>query len=156
MTQVLNVALVIFTGIVVGAVSSWITAQLSLRKFRTERWWERKAEMYSRIIEALHNSKAFADTHLKAELKGRELAEKDKELLRQRSEAAHEEISKAMDIGAFLLSNKAQTRLKQYQKETEQAGQQQSWFEYLDADWAATDKCLNDMIEIAKNDLRTE
>ena len=152
----LDVAIVIFTGIVIAVVSSWITVQLSLRKFRSERWWERKAETYSRIIEALHNSKAFADTYLEAESEGRELEKKDKELLRQRSEAAHEEISKAMDIGAFLLSNKAQARLKQYQKEAEQAGQQQSWFEYLDADWAATDKCLNDMIEIAKHDLRTK
>jgi len=47
-----EVALSIFTAIVIAAISSWITVQLSLRKFRAERWWERKAEAYSKIIEA--------------------------------------------------------------------------------------------------------
>ena len=152
----IDTALAILTGIVIAAVSSWITVQLSLRKFRTERWWEKKAEAYSRIIEALHNSKAFADNHLEAQYSGRDLpAEKDKEL-RQRSKLAHEEIAKAVDIGAFLLSEEALTRLKQYQKEAGKTEDEKSWFEYLEETWGSTDKCLKDLIKIAKRDLRAK
>jgi hypothetical protein len=48
------------------------------------------------------------------------------------------------------------TRLRQYQKDTDQTSQQQSWFEYLDAAWAATDKCLKELIQIAKHDLKAK
>ena len=65
------------TGVVIAAISSWITVQLSLRRFRTERWWERKAEAYERIIGALHDSKVFASRHADAELQKTELPEMD-------------------------------------------------------------------------------
>jgi hypothetical protein len=106
---VLDTALVIFTGILIAAVSSWITVQLSLRRFRSERWWERRAAAYERVIEALHDLKVFADNHLEAEYKGREFPEEEDKELRARSKAAHEEVAKTIDIGAFLLSDEALT-----------------------------------------------
>ncbi len=36
----------IFTGIIIAVVSSWITVQLSLKKFQKEKLWERKLEAY--------------------------------------------------------------------------------------------------------------
>jgi hypothetical protein len=153
---VFDTALAILTGIVIAAVSSWITVQLSLRRFRSERWWERKVQAYEKIIGALHDSKAFSDKHLEAEYSGREIGEeKDKEL-RARSKVAHEEIEKAIDIGSFLLSDEALSRLKQYQKDMEKASDTQMWLEYLEGDLAATSNCLKDLIQIAKKDLRAK
>jgi hypothetical protein len=152
----LDTVLAIFTGIVIAAVSSWITVQLSLKRFRSERWWERKVQAYEKIIGALHDSKAFADKHLEAEYSGRKISEeKDKEL-RSRSKVAHEEIEKAIDTGSFLLSDEALSRLKQYQKDMEKASDTRSWFEYVDEDLAATGNCLKDLIQIAKRDLRAK
>ena len=71
----INAGWAIIGGIIVGAVSAWITVQLSLRKFRTEKWWELKVEAYSKIIGALHNSKAFADEHLNAHNRGYKISE---------------------------------------------------------------------------------
>ena len=59
--------------ILIAAVSSWITVQLALRRFRRERWWERKTDAYTKVIEALHNSKEFSDRHLEAAQAGREI-----------------------------------------------------------------------------------
>jgi len=154
--RVLNAALTIFIGIVIAAASSWITVQLSLRRFRSERWWERKVLAYEKIIGALHDSKAFADNHLKAEYSDRVVPEeKDKEL-RARSKAAYEEIAKAIDTGSFLLSDEALSRLKQYEKDAKKASDEQSWFEYLHADLVATSNCLKDFIQIAKRDLKAK
>ena len=58
------------TTIMIAAVSSWITVQLSLRRFRTEKWWERRVAAYERLIEVLHHSKAFFERHLKASSRG--------------------------------------------------------------------------------------
>ena len=77
---------------------------MSLRRFQSERWWERKVQAYEKIIGALHDSKAFADNHLEAGYRGRELPEeKDKEL-QARSKVAHEEIAKACGVHRVTIS----------------------------------------------------
>ena len=155
-TRLVDLFFVLSTGIVIAAVSSWITVQLSLRRFRSERWWERKAEAYERIIGGLHDFKIFASRHAEAELQKTELPEKDSQALRARSAAAHDEILKAIDMGAFLLSDEALSTLKQYRIDEQNAKNLNTWFEYLEADWAAADKCLKDLIPIAKRDLRAK
>lgn len=146
----------IFTAIVIAAVSSWITIRLSLNRFRTEKWWERRVDAYSKVIEALHNSKAFSHQNLEAVYVGKGLPdERDKELS-HRAKIAEDDIMKAIDVGAFLLSDEALSCLKQYQQEVARASQYKSWYEYLEADLQATEKCLNNLIQIAKRDLKAK
>jgi hypothetical protein len=145
----------VLTAILIAAISAWITVQLSLRRFRTEKWWERKVDAYSRVIEALHNSKAFSDQYLHATYQGRELSEERQAELRLRARAARDDILKAMDVGAFLFSKEALDRLKQYQKDEEDASKHESWHDHLESDWAAANNCLKDIIAISKKDLRT-
>lgn len=45
------------------------------------------------------------------------------------------------------------SRLNQYKKEMEKVGASVSWHEYLEADYAATNGCLKDIIAIAKSDV---
>jgi len=151
---VIGIATAIFTGIVIAAVSSWITVQLSLKRFRSERWWERKVKAYERVIEALHHSKKFFDNHLKIEYEGKEISDEIDKELRAKSRVARNEIEKAMDIGGFLLCKTALNRLKQYKNEADKASQRESWFEYLDASLVATDTCIKDLIKIARQDLK--
>jgi hypothetical protein len=146
----------ITTAVVVAIISAWITVKLSLRRFRSEKWWELKVQTYQNVIEALHNSKLFADEHLEAGYNFREVSdERDKEL-RQKAKAGHEELGKIMDIGAFMLSEEATARLQRYRKEAKAAGEEPDWVGYLEADYAALDNCLKDFIEIARRDLGTK
>ena len=159
--RVIEVALAIFTGIVIAAVSSWITVQLSLRRFRSERWWERKTEAYQRIIEALHDSKVCADRNFEETISGKEITESERKELNRRAKVAYEEIAKATDIGAFLLSSEAHVRLLQYLSESVKAFQEAitgvvDFTHYLHADLAATNTCLEDLIQIAKRDLKAK
>jgi len=149
-----NAATNILVGIVIAGVSSWITVQLSLRRFRSEKLWERKVAAYERVIEALHHSKAFCAAHMTAEEEGREVAAARDQALRQRATEADMEIQKASDVGGFLLSDEAQARLEQYAKESKEASNSPDWYGYLEADFAATDSCLTDLIRIAKKDLQ--
>lgn len=144
----------ILVGIVIAGVSSWITVQLSLRRFRTEKWWERKVAAYERVIEALHYSKAFCDAHINAVEEGRDVAKDRDQSLRKHARDASQEIQKVIDVGGFLLSDEAHARLKQYVKQSKVASNSQSWYEYLEADLAATESCLTDLIRIAKKDLQ--
>lgn len=138
----INAVISILIGTVIAAVSLWITVQLSLRRFRSEKWRERKTEAYERIIEALHHSKAFADAHLEAGYEGRDVSDQRDKLLRERSRQAHLEIEKAADIGAFILSDEAQERLKRYHAEAKDATNAPHWDTFLEGCLSATDPCL--------------
>jgi hypothetical protein len=150
----IDLILAIATAIVIAVISSWVTAYFSLRRYHSERWWDRKAEAYTAVIEALYNSKAYSDDNLNAEMRGREVSQERHKELRTQSRKANDEIQKAIDIGSFLLSEEAMKRLKRYKKEGNRASEERTWFEYLDADSAATGSCLKDMVEIAGRDLR--
>jgi predicted CopG family antitoxin len=146
----------IFTGIIIAAVSAWITVHLALRKFRSEHWWEKKVEAYSKVIEALHNSKSFSDKHLDANYAGRNISEDSSKELGARAISAQLEIDKMIDIAAFMLSEEANERLKAFKKEIDSFSDCPNWIEYLEYDWKATDSCLNDLIRIAKKDLQAK
>ncbi len=149
-----DILITVLTAIFIAAVSSWITVQLSLRKFRSEKWWERKADAYANVIEVLYNSQEFSVHHLEADEEGREIsADRDAEL-RAKSKAATAEIRRVANIGAFLLSDQAMLRLARLQKEEDDASNAVNWQEYLNQDWKAVSTCLDDLIEIAKADLK--
>ncbi|HEX9758307.1 MAG TPA: hypothetical protein VGB26_11000 [Nitrospiria bacterium] len=154
-----EIALNILTGIVIAAVSAWITVQLSLKRFRKEKWWERKADAYVRVIEALHHVKNFPDRLFDAGSSGQNLPEeKEKELIKH-AEKAENEIQKALDIGAILLSKEAIIRLKHYKKDLDDAlsqdPQRQNYYEFQLTVLENSKKCLEDIIKISKKDLKT-
>jgi len=146
----------IITGIVIAAITSWIAVQLSLRKFHLEKWWERKANAYSVLIQALHDSKTFSNDHFEALCAGREVPDERDKALRDRARKASDEIQRAIDIGAFLFSDEALEVLNRYTKDQEDVSKAQDWYGYLDADLAATSRCLKDIIKIARKDLKTD
>lgn len=149
-----DILIAIPAAIFIAAVSSWITVQLSLGKFRHEKWWERKADAYANVIEALHYSKQFAEEHFEADIEGRKISsDKDAEL-RANAKKANAEISRVASIVAFLLHDKAINRLALLAREENEASNTADWWEYLDRDLRATSSCLDDIIKIAKADLK--
>lgn len=146
----------VFWTLLVAVATSWVTVRLSLNRFRSERWWERKADAYAKVIEALHHAKEFPDRHLEAEYEGREVSKEADRELRTRSKEANAEVRRVANVEAFLLSDEAMARLRRFQEEEAKAGKATTWYEYLDGDWAAVNSCLKDLIEIAKVDLKVK
>jgi len=154
--QIFQTVLAVLTGILIAAVSSWITVQLSMRRFRAEWLWKRKADAYGAVIEALHNSKAFYIAHMSSVEQGKELSKERDNELGLRARQGHDAIQKAIDMGSFLLSQKALDRLGQYMKESDAVSQNQDRYSYLDEHLAATIRCLEDIVPIAKEDLKAK
>jgi len=143
----------ILAGIIIATASSWITVRLSLSRYRSEKWWEKKAEVYSGLIGAIHDAKAFAEEHIEAGSKGKEISSQEDESLRLRSKNAESEIYRALDVGAFYLSEKAIARLQVYITDYDAASNTTDWYFYLTSELEASKSCLADMIEIARDDL---
>ena len=148
-----EIVLTLLKGIGIAAASSFITVRLSIKQFRTQRWWEKKVEAYQNIIEAFHKSKKFESEHLTAEFKGREVDEdRGAELVKQ-SKEAYEEISRACDVGRFLLSDKAVSILDEFKKKYDNQPRYENWLESLAEDWSLADHYMKEFIAEAQKDV---
>ncbi len=144
----------ILVGLVVAITTAWVTVHLALRRFRSEKWWERKAEAYSAIIEALHHMKRFADEALDDQLGGRKFPEERRKQLFGKSNEAYDELRKQIDIGSFVLSKDAVEELASFEKAHTKAKDTDSYFDFLDDKLLALNTTLQKMREIGKKDLK--
>jgi hypothetical protein len=107
MTQWLTSSLTsIAPSLVVAVFTAIFTVRLSLRRFRAERWWERKADAYSRIVEALHNAMEYCEAMSDESLTRVEISAGRKAQLIQDYRQATLELRKATGVGAYIISLK--------------------------------------------------
>jgi hypothetical protein len=108
-------------GIVGSAVAAFVGSWFGLRRFRSERWWERKVEAYTAIFNAMNNLLEEIHHLWNAELYGTKLPDDPEESLRKAVSTAWPEIRKQVRLGAFLLSEEAEKTLADLLKKLEAA-----------------------------------
>jgi hypothetical protein len=146
----------IISGVVVAIVTSLVTVHLSLRRFYSERWWERKAEAYSSIIESLHHVKNNLEALMDAEERGRTISEDTRKQLADLSAKGYREVEKATSIGAFIISDHAANSLMELRRRFQQRDPEMSWYNYLESRLTAIDQCLVEMRTTARKDLKVQ
>ena len=144
----------IVTGLASGGLSAWITYRLAFRRYRAEKWWERRADAYSGIVEALYNSLKFADTHIDYMQKGSEPPPEKDAAVRKAAREGHDEILRAVNVGKLFLSSAALNRLRRFVRESD-AVKVEGWSEYLEKDYELINTCLNEFAQLAREDLGT-
>jgi hypothetical protein len=82
--------------LVVAVFTSIVTVQLALRRFHAERWWERKTDAYSRIVEALNVVMGYWYARLQEERTGQTLGAEPKQRLSDDYDRAARELEKAV------------------------------------------------------------
>lgn len=146
----------LITGIVVAVVSALVTVRFALKRFHSEKWWERKAEAYGAIIEALHHVRNYADTHLAFLARGKELPEAGDEELTHKLQDAMAELRKRYDIGNFVISTEAVVAMNTLMKELDASTKNVTWDTHLVLKLEAVDKCLASMRALARTDLQLQ
>lgn len=145
----------LLVGVAIAAASSYFTVQLSRRQFRSEKWWEKKAEAYERVIEGFHGLKKFAHQNLEAETRGQELPDDRRTELNRIFQQAKDEILRASDVGEYVLSKKAIGLLARYEAESSDTVNAESFWEYLEAEWLVAHRYMKDFILEARRDLKS-
>jgi hypothetical protein len=54
----------LLTGLVSAILVAVTTVFLALRRFRQERWWEKKHAMYADLLETLHGLKRYTESYI--------------------------------------------------------------------------------------------
>lgn len=132
---------------------AFLAAHLAMKKFRNEKWWEKKAAAYAELVEALHTMKWPAGEHLDAELESREVSQEESSRMWEEFKVARRNIWKVADSSTFLVSEEVIKAVQDMERGLSSARNAQSWFEHLDEQYAAVNKCLGRIKEIGRADL---
>lgn len=143
----------LLTGVVVAVISARLTVRYALKRFYSEKWWERKVAAYSSIIEALHHVRNHADTNLEFSQRGRDIPEQGDNELTEKLQDAMAELRKQWDIGNFIISDEAVEALNTLMQELDSSTRDVSWDTHLILKLEAVEKCLSSMRKIARTDL---
>jgi hypothetical protein len=88
-----------------GAAAIVLTAWFALRRFRSEKWWERKAETYAAIFDAMDNLLEEVDLLTDEEMtRSNAITPEHRTKLAEAAGEARRQIRKASRVGSFLLS----------------------------------------------------
>lgn len=143
----------LIVGLIIAIVSALVTVHFALKRFCSEKWWERKADAYGSIIEALHHLKNYDDHHMAFEKSGTELPEEGKKELTDKLRCAMAEVRKRMDVGTFVICEEAVSALHTLMEELDASTKTTNYKEHLNLHLSAVSKCLESMRQIAKKDL---
>lgn len=149
LTDIVKSFLPVFLGV-------WLSVKLALRKFVDEKWWERKAEAYEKVISALYYSFRYYDEELHNQSGRNAPAKRTMDEILERSQKGDQDIIEAMTLGTLKLSQETIERLQEFRSNQEKATQAKSWTDHLMMAYDAHRGCLNDVIALAKKDLRIE
>lgn len=125
-------------------------------KFARQKWWEKQAEVYARIVEALAGMVYYHEEHLTAYEEGRNIPAQLKAETDQHWQRSYAELKKASAVGAFLISEDGEAALRKMWKEKDKPIDPQDWYGQLEQDYKAARDCLKSMVDCAKRDLETD
>ena len=152
---------ILVSTLLVAIVTAYLTVRLSIRRFHSEKWWEKKQEAYSSLLESLQKQKNYAEQHRKRAIDqenyGLEVSTEEKSQLEREWKKYHAEYLKLRDLASLFLSSKAVSILDQYEGQKEEAAasaEGQIFIEEVEANLKATTACLEAIKEEAKRDLK--
>jgi hypothetical protein len=131
-----------------------LTLRLGLGKFRSEKWWERKAVAYASAIEALHGMHDLAHIRMEAEELSEDIPADRLRSLAAISQAGLSEIRRGANIGSFVMSKRSVKILKEVLNDFDKM-QAPTSYEFYDRRAAILSDAIIQITAEAKRDLRT-
>ncbi len=150
----LDILLKIAPGIISAIIASYLSTKWTLKKFYSEKWWERKSIAYSELIDALYESLQFFEIYKKDYGQGTGLSDKQETELHEKYNQAYWKIKRATDIGAFVISQETQLILKELSERPILKWDENPKFEIYEEEYDAHRNALEKIVESAKRDLK--
>lgn len=136
----------------VAIAAVWLAARFAYRQAHIGRVWERKAEAYSEILEALHEIQEWFRVEMDDEYSRREVSEEVQAARTSEYNDARKRLRRRIAREVWLLPNEAQQRIAAMN--TEMSKKQDSWFEHLDNGLYEINKVIGDVVKLAQAELR--
>lgn len=144
-------SIVVSSAVAITAV--YLAARFAAKQAHLGRVWDRKAEAYSAILEALHDTEEWYSQNLDDEFEDREVDEAIKKARNADYSAARKLLRRSIAREVWLLPPDVQERIRDMNKVL--AARYESWFEDIDAGFAEVRKAAADVAGLARADLKS-
>jgi hypothetical protein len=146
----------ILPGVVVAIIASFATVRLSIKRFRSERWWERKADTYSKIVTSIHQMITCCEDHMEYIESGIEDDSNAEERFQKAFLAAQGQMEKTLEAGSFFISSDSEKVIKNLKMNLEKAKYQPGFDEYFTYIFKSLKEGLSEIQRLAKKDLKVK
>jgi len=150
----LDLLIKILPGIAVAFFSSFLAARWAMRKFYTEKWWDRKDKAYTEIINALYDNVHFYEVFKEDYGQNEFISEQRSQDLHQQHYKGIRTVRRATDLATLYVSRDAVKVLENLRKrETLDYEHNPLWDVYED-ELEHHKKALEKLVKIAAKDLK--
>lgn len=153
MNEFVQGIIALIPGVVISVITAYVTVQLSMKQFYSQKWWEKKTEAYSNIIEHLSYLQYYFEEWFANGIHEKELSSCDKERLSKGYSQARESIIKAFAIGAFIVSDKTTAALETLLRELEKEDQKGDWVGDINRCYGSVKECIAKIRKHAEKEL---
>lgn len=143
-------------GLLIAVVTALVTARAAVARHRSERWWDRKADAYAQLLEALFDAYKYEKRLLEELETGEDFNASDKQTYLERARRAWREIEKFTALGAFTISAKVADLLGKMKAHSEQDVDMENLFDVVSASVDAYDKYIEPIRDAAIRDLKVD
>lgn len=156
--SLIEIIKILAPGIVTALLSATFTVKLAIRRFHEERWWEKKENSYSNLLEVFHRFKSHANKlYFDEWAPSKTLSEEDKQALNEEWKKTNEEYKRLRDLSSFHLSNEAISILDKYDKVVRKRPEPGfDMLKRLEGSYKAACDCLDQLKVAAKKDLKVK
>lgn len=149
----INLILGVALGFLASLFTTIVNNYFQDKREKNKRWWDRKEEVYSNIVDALYQLTNYYDLIISLNLGITPKTDEQKSELGKNIASYLGVIKKEATIGAFLISPKAEESLKNFLMSQETSYDSSEWIIELENALAYSKKCLQEIIVYAKDDL---
>ena len=133
--------------------TAYISSLLAFRKYRTEKWWDRRAQCYCDTVEVLNEIIVVCDAFIDEKIRGVTLCNADIDALEERLRKSKELCFSQINIGNLLMSDKAHETLISFERELFALESDSDQTVIKEAIREVTEGHLNTFVPIARSDL---
>ena len=144
----------ILSGVLISVITSYLTAKFAISKFYTEKWWERKEQAYTEIINALYDMVQFYQV-FKEDYGQDDFISQERSLeLHQRHNEGFRRVRRATDLATLYMSDDAAKLLKKLREREGLHEQTNPMWDVYEDEYNSHSNALDKLIMIAKKDLK--
>ena len=148
-----DLLLAVIPAVVVGVVTAILSVKLALRRFRQERWWERKSQAYTDLFAALFHVQRYNRVLLSRIEEGTQVSSDYLDRVAELATEGYSEIRKSVALGTFVFSAETAGRLEALQIELDDPRYDEDAYEETTALLSAVTSAIADLKPLAKRDL---
>ncbi|EPK6958738.1 hypothetical protein LLI02_003291 [Acinetobacter baumannii] len=142
------------SGTVIAIVSSYLTSIWTMKKFYTEKWWDRKEQAYTEIINALYDMIQFYKVYKEDYGQDDFISDERATDLRQKYSDGIRKLYRATDLATLYVSEEAVNVLVKLRNREILDQRSNPLWEVYELEYKYYNQSLTQLLIIAKKDLK--